>query len=149
MLDEKIFVPTETEADLDYVSDIVREEEGKGHTRKEVRDMMNTVQGYYWMVMKNEKRVGAIMYMISVMDDYYMEAIKDKKAILSEGVGIGFSIRVGKMFLDYLFGKTTKILTIARVKDKGIQIACQKLGFKKVSIKDDLVFYQKEKVLCH
>jgi len=147
-LDENTFVPVETEADFDYVCDIVREEEDKDYTREETRDILNRAQGHYWLVMKDGVRVGAIMYMLSLKDEYYMEAIKDQRTTLSQGIGIGFSIRVGKLFVDYLLDKKSKVFTIARVKDKGIQIACRKLGFEEMFTRNNLIFYKKEKVLC-
>ena len=149
VLDEKTFIPVETETDFDYVCDIVREEEDKDYTREETKDIMSRLLSRYWLVMKDGRRVGAVMYMVSPSGEYFMEAIKDKKAVLSAGVGIGFSMRVGKAFLDYLFTKTDRIFTLARIKDKGIQIACRKLGFVEKYIHGDMIFYQKEKVLCH
>lgn len=127
--------------DINYLLDLA-DKDNKGFcTRDQVKEMLDTNGGDFWLITLNGSKWGVVGYFI-VNDIYILEALKDHSV---EPTGIGYSVEVGNLVLDYMFNLTDKVRTVAKVEDKSIQLLCKKLGFNQLYIENNLIVYEKER----
>ncbi len=127
--------------DIDYFLDIAELDNKQDATREEVAKMIQDWGKEFWQIEIDGTRRGVVGYFL-INGYYVLESLKDHSA---PKTGITYSLEVGKLMLDYLFTMTKVVRTGARLKDKGIQILCSKLGFREINRINNLVLYEKEK----
>jgi hypothetical protein len=127
--------------DIDYLINLAYEDNKHLYTKEELNKLIDENFCEFWSIYLDGTRRGVAGYFV-VSGVWILEALKDKSI---KGTGISYSIEVGNLILDYMFQKTNKVRTSARIEDKGIQILCLKLGFKEIFRKDNLVIYEKER----
>ncbi len=125
--------------DVDYLLDLADKDNKHAYSKLEIKELVDNYGCEFWTIQLNGTRRGIVGY-FKINGVYILEALKDHDA---PPTGIGYSIEVGNLMLDYMFQITDKIRTMARVDDKAIQILCKKLGFKQIDIKDNLIIYEK------
>lgn len=127
--------------DIDYLINLAFDDNKHLYTKEELHKLTTNNFCEFWSVYLDGVRRGVVGYFV-VQGVWILEALKDKTI---KGGGISYSIEAGNLVLDYIFQKTDKVRTSARIEDKGVQILCLKLGFKELFRKDNLVIYEKER----
>lgn len=125
--------------DINYFVELAVAENDGLYTKEQIAETIKTYGQKFWALYLDGTRRGVVGYFI-YEGTYLMEALKDHSA---PPTGIGYSIEVGQVVLEYLFNLTDKVRTFARIKDVGIQILCKKLGFKEVLRHGDFIIYEK------
>ena len=127
--------------DINYLLDLADKDNKGLCSRKEIEDLFKNNECAFWLIILNETKRGVVGY-FKIKDVYIMEALKDHEA---KPTGIGYSLEVGELMLDYIFTLTNKVRTCALIKDKAIQLLCKRLGFIEIDRSDNLIIYEKER----
>jgi hypothetical protein len=128
--------------------DLAEQDEGAYATRTQIEEQVLKYGLGFWVSEIRGVRFG-VGICLKVKGFFIMEGLKDKRVF---GATIKHSVEAGRLILDRIFVVSDVIHTCAREKDKGIQILCKKLGFKKTGVADSgygpIVWFQKEKKKC-
>ena len=128
--------------DINYFVELAVKDNAAHYDFYKTEQILETVEKYgqkFWALYLNGTRRGVVGYFI-YDGIYLMEALKDHSA---PPTGIGYSIEVGKVVLEYLFSLTDRVRTFARIKDVGIQILCKKLGFGEIIRHGEFIIFEK------
>lgn len=127
--------------DVEYLLELADKDNKHAYSLEEIQKTIEVYGREFWEIRLNGSRRGIVGY-FQFGDVYVLEALKDHS---KPPTGIGYSIEVGQLMLDYMFKFTNKVRTCARDTDLGIQILIKKLGFQQIDIKDNLIIYEKGK----
>jgi hypothetical protein len=130
--------------DIEYAIDLAYKENKFRYPREQMADMFIAFGQEFWEAYFDGGRWGVVGY-FKFDGAYVMEALVDHSV---SSMGLRGSIEGGKLMMEYLFARTDKINTCARVEDRAIQILCRKLGFREIDQQQGLIIYGKERQQC-
>jgi len=130
--------------DLNYLIDLSVIENKGEYTREEITDTVNKYGREFWTVEIDGECLGVIGY-FQIGEYYILEALKDHS---KSNIGITNSIKAGHEVIETMRRFTNKIRTIARERDKAIQILCKKMGFNEIGTDSGYIIYEKEVDKC-
>lgn len=145
--DDVLLIPFSRDSDFDYFYDLVMADEGDTYNRDEAKGIINQIEAKFWKVYCKGDRVGVMFYFKNAAGAVVMEGLKDMR----KQTGLRFSVNAGKMFLEYLFCLYDVIFTFARIKDRGVQLLCRRLGFVETEAQNKdlkVIIYKKEREQC-